>query len=221
MTKTRFACLTVLVVVGGFAAALLLAPYVGARARADNAPVMRAAWAQHHGSLPELIQGVDIIVYGTVLGSRPGRTVSRVPFTLVDLLVRQAFGGRVGTVITVEQTGGDLFDQAVYIDGDGGPYLPGQKVLLFLNKQSDTEYFYLVNPQGRFSLSGGRLLAVANDDPVAQQLSTMDLGQALGMIKSELQRERSLVIGGAAPAAGSKRSANLPVAGQKPAAPRF
>ena len=78
-----------------------------------------------------------------------------------------------------------------------------------------------MNPQGRFSLSGGRLLAVASDDPVAQQLSTMDLGQALGMIKNELQREKSLVIGGAAPAAGSQRSVRLPVAGQKPAAPRF
>ena len=219
MTKTRFACLTVLVVVGGFAAALLLAPYAGVGA--DDGPVMRAAWAQHHGSLPELIQGVDIIVYGTVLGSRPGRTVSRIPFTLVDLLVQQAFGGRVGTVITVEQTGGDLYDQAVYIDGDGGPYVPGQKVLLFLNKQPDTEYFYLVNPQGRFSLNGGRLLAVANDDPVAQQLSTMELGQVLGMIEGELQREKSLVIGGAAPAAGSQRSVKLPVAGQGSSAPRF
>ena len=111
--------------------------------------------------------------------------------------------------------------QAVYIDGDGGPYVPGQKVLLFLNKQSDTEYFYLVNPQGRFSLNGGRLLAVANDDPVAQQLSTMELGQVLGMIEGELQRERSLVIGGSAPTAGSQRSVKLPVAGQGSSAPRF
>ena len=46
---------------------LLLAPYVGG---ADNAPVMRAAWAQHHESLPGLIQGVDIIVPALALQTK-------------------------------------------------------------------------------------------------------------------------------------------------------
>ena len=186
MTRTRFTILACSAAAAGLVAALLVAPRV--RMQFSDPPGMHAMWVDTYQTLGQMVNGVDAIVLGTVQGTRPGRVVptgaGMLPFTLVDLVVEQAIGGQVGGFITLEQTGGQSGDRSIFIDGDGGEYTPGGRVLLFLKRQPDTGFYYLVNPQGRFSVEQGTLNAVAPDDPLAQQLDTRLLEQAIGLIRA-------------------------------------
>lgn len=185
MTKRKFAALAFLAAGAGLAAAALIAPRIYTHATAGRASAM---WAEHFETLGDLSTGVDAVVVATVTGTRPGRVVSTsggqgaLPFTLVDLRLDRAVLGSVGTSLIVEQTGGQAADRTVYLDDDGGPYRAGDQVLLFLNRQPGTAYYYLVNPQGRFQVDGGRLRAVAASDPVARQLDGSIVDQAVRLI---------------------------------------
>ena len=135
-----------------------------------------------------MVKDVDAIVLASVTSTQPGRVVTSgvrtLPFTLVNLQVELAIQGDVGSSITVEQTGGAGEKGVIFIDGDGGAYMSGQQVLLFLKEQPDTGLYYLVNPQGRFRVEHGTLSAVAEDDAVAQTLHARGVGQAIAMIRS-------------------------------------
>ena len=186
MKRKRFFIGASVAVAAGIVAALLVAPTITSHVR--KPPGMQAKWADHYVSLRQMVRDVDAIVLADVLGSRPGRVISTsagtavLPFTLVDLRVERAIRGHFSGLITLEQTGGHDGTRAMYIDGDGGPYVRGQQVLLFLKRQPDTGYFYLVNPQGRFSVEKGSLLAVSPDDHVAQRLDTRGIAEAIGLI---------------------------------------
>jgi hypothetical protein len=188
MKRKRFVIGASVAVAAGVIAALLVAPMITSHVR--KPPGMQAHWADHYVSLRDMVRDVDAIVFASVLGSRPGRVVSTsagtavLPFTLVDLRVERAIRGQVTGLITLEQTGGHDGTRAIYIDGDGGPYDRGEQVLLFLKRQPDTGYYYLVNPQGRFAVEKGRLLAASPDDHVAQRLDTRGVGEAIGLIRS-------------------------------------
>ena len=179
MTKTRFTVLAIVTVGAGLAAATVVAPRMLGNPTVTPSTAM---WVDHFDTVAELRSGVDTVIVATVLGTRAGRVVegpglTPLAFTLADLRVDRNVAGEPLTGLTVEQTGGRPGDTTLYVNGDGGPYLPGVQYLLFLNRQPDTDFFYLVNPQGRFAVQGGRLRAVAHDDPVAARLDglTVDL----------------------------------------------
>ena len=186
MSRTRFTVLACTAALAGVGAAILAAPSV--RQRMAEPPGMRAVWAETFQSLRQMVNAVDAIVLASVQRTRPGRVVptgtGNLPFTLVDLQVEQAIRGQTRGLITLEQTGGDIGDRSLFIDGDGGPYTRGQRVLLFLKRQPDTGYYYLVNPQGRFRVREGTLHAAAPDDLVAQQLDTLPVQRAIQVIRS-------------------------------------
>lgn len=188
MKHKRFVIGTLVAVAAGMVAALLVAPEITSRIR--KPPGMRAQWVDHYVSFREMVRDVDAIVLASVLGSRPGRIIPTsggtavLPFTLVDLRVEQAIRGPVTGLITLEQTGGHVGTRAIYIDGDGGPYEWGEQALLFLKKQPETGYYYLVNPQGRFAVEEGRLRAASPDDPLAQRLDTRSVAEAIALIRS-------------------------------------
>jgi hypothetical protein len=188
MRHKRFIIGASVAVAAGVVAALLVAPKIVSHVR--KPPAMQAHWVDEYVSLRQMVRDVDAIVLASVLGSRPGRVIPTsagravLPFTLVDLRVERAIRGQLTGLITLEQTGGHDGTRALYIDGDGGPYDRGQQVLLFLKRQPDTGYFYLVNPQGRFTVEKGRLLAVSPDDHVAQRLDTKGVAEAIGLIRS-------------------------------------
>lgn len=86
---------------------------------------------------------------------------------------------------TIERVaGGGADGQRVLFDSDGGAYVEGQRYLLFLKKQPDTEIFYLVNDEGRYAVDEHeRLVPAARDGKVAQTLRN----RALPAVRTQLQ----------------------------------
>lgn len=183
--KMRVAVGGALAVAAGLLASWAVSPWLHRLLHAEGR--MSAAWVKSFASLDEMLQGVDAVVVARVEGSRPGRvvpTASGEPlvFTLVELRAEQVVRGEVPEAFVVEQTGGSFGGKTVYLEGDGGPYAAGQRVLLFLDRQPDTGYFVLANPQGRFAVVRGRLEAAAPEDPVAQVLDGRPLQEALARL---------------------------------------
>ena len=186
MTKKKFYILAGFCIAGGVVAGVLAAPYLHVP---SNPGIMTAQWADNYPTVGAMARDVDAVVLATVEDTRPGRTVfmadgrDPLPFTLVDLAVERVIRGEVEDLITVEQTGGSVDDMAYYVDGDGGLYQHGERVLLFLNQQPDSGYYYLVNPQGRFGVVDNELYAVVPDDPAARSLDRRNVHGAMRMIE--------------------------------------
>lgn len=161
------------VVVAGLFLSLVLVPRIvpDPHARSVAPQGGKAHWAKHYSSLGEMIADVDAIVLARHLDAQPGRVedadTDPLPFTNNRFQTIRAIKGDVGKTFVVEQTGGTIAG-AVYSIDDGGAYAPGDRYVLFLNKQPDTGYYYLINPQGRFHNEGGRLKAAARDRVAAQ-----------------------------------------------------
>lgn len=152
--------------------------YWGTRQLSHKTPsVVRAHWAKTFTGLDEMAQGVDLVVVGTVRGAVAGRVAlsdggeDGVPYSNVTLVVNRVLKGTAqDRFIVLEQTGGVTPDGSVLSIDDGGPYEPGERYVLFLNKQAHSALYYLVNPQGRFQVKGGRMFAAAPGDRVAAAL---------------------------------------------------
>ncbi len=186
--KIQFTALACVSVATGILGAVAAAPYLTSQedARSRLSPM----WAHNYHSLGEMVKDADAVVLGTVTATRPGRTVltsngaGTLPFTLVDVSVERALRGEVADVVTLEQTGGRVDDVAYDLDGDGGPYAAGDRVLLFLKAQPDGEYYYVAHPMGRFAVNDDGIAAVLHDHPVAQSLDRRSVEGAIQMIDS-------------------------------------
>jgi hypothetical protein len=139
--------------------------------RARLAPM----WASNYPTLSAMTADADVVVLARVERTVLGRTVPTtgdevLPFTYVDLAVERVIAGSAPASITLEQTGGQLDDRSFFASGDGGPYGPGDEVLLFLKQQPDTGLYYLSHPKGRFLVEDGLLHAALPEDEVARAL---------------------------------------------------
>ncbi len=179
MSRKRFLLAAALFAGGGVVMGAIVSPMLSPPPIPDGIQ-MKAMWANSYTSLKDMRSSVDAVVFATVMQTRPGRTVMTsnganvLPFTLVDLRVDEVLQGEVAGKITLEQTGGDR-DGQVYFALDGGDYLVGDKQLLFLNQQPDTNYYYLASPQGRFHVHGNVVTAAVDDEPLALELSNRDV----------------------------------------------
>ncbi len=188
MINKKYCVLACSAIAAGVIAGVFAAPLL--HVHSPGVEMLSPQWAHTYDSLDAMSVDVDAVVIATVDGTRPGRTVltsngtASLPFTLVDLSVEQVIRGKVADTITVEQTGGTVGDTALYIDGDGGMYQPGEKVLLFVNAQPDTGFYYLVHPQGRYHVINDQLFAVAPESPAGKSLDGQALRGAIGVIKS-------------------------------------
>jgi hypothetical protein len=126
--------------------------------------ITRVMWKDIYESPQELVADVDAIVLARMERSRPGRSALgdegrvRVYYKLNDFTVERAVKGdiRPGARITIEQTAEiDGRGRRVGIDADGGDYSRGSRYLLFLKKQPDTSYYYVVSYQGRYEVRSG------------------------------------------------------------------
>lgn len=188
MINSRYCVLACSAIAMGVICGVLAAPLF--HVHSPGVEMLRPQWAHEYDSLDAMSVDVDAVVIATVDGTRPGRTVLTasaghpLPFTLVDLTIEQVVRGKVGESITVEQTGGTINGTAFYVDGDGGMYQPGEKVLLFVNAQPDTGYYYLVHPQGRYHVINDELFAVAPESPAGKTLDGQGVRGAVELIKS-------------------------------------
>ena len=186
MKKTLVVIASAGAVAGGLLLSMLVVPHLVQDPHAKSAVPRsgKAHWADHYNSLEQMMADVDAIVLARHVAGMPGRVEDSpedpLPFTNNRFLTIRAVKGNVGSSFIVEQTGGDLAGVEYSID-DGGPYAPGDHYLLFLKRQPDTGYFYLVNPQGRFHNEGGRLKAVVRD-AVTARLHGKAEEEALGVL---------------------------------------
>lgn len=188
MKKTTFAFASVAVIAVAIAAGVS----VVALQHSEERPRFQAAWKDVFDQPQPMIRAVDTIVVARHVGTSPGRVAfssdpdDAVPFELNHFLVERGLKGvRPGSSITVERVGGDRTGETVVMDGDGGPYVPGQLYVLFLNKQSESDFYYLVNDEGRYSVdSDQRLVAVAAHGNVAAALGGRSVGELASLIGS-------------------------------------
>ena len=184
MKKTTFTILALVAVGAGLTAAWAVAPWFHTH---SDPGAIHAMWLDDYKSLGDMSARVDAVVVGTVETTRPGRVVTTrtgmdLPFTLADVRVERVIRGSVGDLVTVEQTGGDLEGRTLHIDGDGGLYARGERVLLFLKRQEDSGYYYIASPQARYEIVDNRVRAAAPDDAVARQLDLQELPEAVRIL---------------------------------------
>jgi hypothetical protein len=151
--------------------------------------ITRASWKDVYEVPADMVRDVDAVVVARFEGSDPGRTAvgdhpeAGLSYLLNRFAVEDALSGDpvAGTTLVVEQTAETGPQGALTaIDSDGGPYAPGATYLLFLKKQADTDYYYVVSPQGRFEVRDGLLdsaVAHLHEDPVASALDRRPLGE--------------------------------------------
>lgn len=152
------------------------------------------AWKDTFQAPGQMIRSVDAVVVARHTGTSPGRVAfsdnpeDAVPFELNHFVIEQGMKGLAhGTTLTVERVGGDANGETVFLDADGGPYTPGQQYVLFVNKQPESSFYYVVNDEGRFNVEGGRL-ASASEGGVAGAMRGMGLRELAGLVTAELNR---------------------------------
>ena len=155
----------------------------------------KAVWKEVYASPAEMARRVDAVVLARVTGTRPGRVVwsengeDALPFQVVELEVVEGLRGAAKAErIFLERAGGTAPDgRAVDLSYDGGAFEHGATYLLFLKKQEDGPYFYQVNLQGRYLVTGGRLWASDPDDPIAKAFEGVPVARGIGRVREDLR----------------------------------
>lgn len=154
----------------------------------------KAAWKDVFDTPVAQTRGVDTVVLAQHVGTSPGRVAMGenpddiTPFELNHFVVTRGFKGLPdGASVTVERVGGTADGETILLDADGGPYVTGEEYVLFLNKQTDTDFYYLVNGEGRYSIDeGGRLTAAVDEGKVAPVLHGKTVDQFAGLVRESV-----------------------------------
>lgn len=157
------------------------------------------AWKDTYAAPGPMVRDVDAVVLARHTGTSPGRVAfsdnpeDAVPFELNHFVVEQGLKGvRSGASLTVERVGGSMHGESVILDADGGPYVPGEAYVLFLKKQPESDFYYLVNDQARFSLDGDRRLVPVSDGSVATALRGSTVRELAARVRAEMSRPRAM-----------------------------
>lgn len=179
MKKTTFRLSLVAVVAVAAAAAFASGNFIHHAISGDR-DLSHTAWKDNFATPEELVEGVDLIVHATMVGTSPGRVAYSddpndfVPFELNRFVVRNVMKGDLapGASVTVERVGGVLAGQRVQFDSDGGDFEQARDYVLFLKKQPETGYYYQVNDEGRYLVDDGRrLVRVAEQGAASAEIS--------------------------------------------------
>lgn len=180
MKKTTFAITAIAVVVLAAASSIAAVNLY----HDHDTQRFHTAWKDVYTDAGAQIRGVDGIVLARFIGKSPGRIAMSddptdvVPFELNQFEVEQGIKGvSAGETITIERVGGEVNGQRVFLDADGGEYKEGERYLLFINRQPESSFYYLVNDEGRYNVNPqGQLLPVADGGVVANELAGMHVG---------------------------------------------
>lgn len=167
----------------------------------QDKPQSAAVWKEVYSTPDQLIAGVDAIVLAEAVSVVPSRVArsensrDELPFELVTFRVSNPIKGAKGDqLVYVERAGGyDSKGQPIIIDMDGGNFEIGKSYLLFLKQQEEGPYFYQVNDQGRYDVSGDELKAVGKieNDPVKEFFKNKNVGEGLRVVEEKLEQLKS------------------------------
>ena len=158
-----------------------------------------AAWKDTFDTPGAMMRGVDAIVVARHVGTSPGRVAfsdnpeDAVPFELNHFVVDQGMKGiAAGTAIAVERVGGVANGESVILDVDGGPFVQGEQYVLFLNKQAESPFYYVVNDQARYGVDRDRRLVSESEGSVAGVLSGTSVRELGASVRSELSARQQM-----------------------------
>ncbi|HEX2049317.1 MAG TPA: hypothetical protein VHJ34_01650 [Actinomycetota bacterium] len=191
MTLNRKRFLGVVLAVGLLGAATGGA--VGAMKKSQDARVVHASWVDVYERPGAMVRDVDAIVVARFLGATPGRVATgsageSIPFELAKFAVERSLKGTSAATVTVERVGGVAGGQQVVFESDGGSYTAGQRYVLFLKRQPGTGYYYLVNDQGRYTVTPRGLAPAAHHGAVADRLRGASLAGLDALVARTLGR---------------------------------
>jgi hypothetical protein len=143
-----------------------------------------AVWNYRATSLAQMVTDVDAVVLARWQSVSPGRTIlssrgeAPTPFEENRFTVVAGYKGlRAGETFVVERLATRQPDNAVF-DADGGSYAAAERYLLFLRRQSETGFYFVVNDEARYTIDGrGRLMPTlpGHHGKVATQMRTQTL----------------------------------------------
>lgn len=155
------------------------------------------AWKDTYAAPGPMVRDVDAIVLARHVGTSPGRVAfsdnpeDAVPFELNHFVVEQGMKGvKSGATITIERVGGTVNGASVILDADGGPYAAGEQYVLFLKKQPESSFYYVVNDQARFGVDREQRLVPASDGAVADALRGATVRDLGAQVRAELTPAR-------------------------------
>ena len=151
------------------------------------------AWKDTYAAPGAMVRGVDAIVMARFVGTSPGRVAfsdnpeDAIPFELNHFVVEQGMKGvRSGAAITIERVGGVANGESIVLDADGGSYVAGEQYVLFLKKQPESSFYYVVNDQARFSVDREQRLVPVSDGDVATALGGSSVRELGARVRSEM-----------------------------------
>ncbi len=162
--------------------------------RADSpqlSPVApHAVWVFKTDDLGAMARYADAVIVATLQARYSGRTAYSsngevaLDFEINDFVVAEPpikSDAYVGGAATVERLKGRSFD--------GGDFEIGERYLLFLKKQPDTNIYVVVNDEGRFFVGSRSRLYSAASGQVAATLRGRSLDDARSLIRASLERQ--------------------------------
>lgn len=194
MKRTTFAVATLAVVAIAVASSLAMVQVFHDE---NHGTRFHTSWKDVYAEPSMMIRDVDGLVAARHIGTSPGRVAfsdnpeDAVPFELNHFIVERGFKGfSAGDTFTVERVGGALHGETIVLDADGGAYVPGETYVLFVKRQPESDYFYLVNDEGRYSVDAReRLVPVSAGGGVSSQLAGMTVGSLAGEVRGALDRK--------------------------------
>ncbi|HUP61358.1 MAG TPA: hypothetical protein VNA69_13155 [Thermoanaerobaculia bacterium] len=190
MKKTTFAIAAVAVIALAVGSSL-----TAVKTFSHDHPRFHTSWKDTFEKPGQLIRGVEAIVVARHVGTSPGRVAfsdnpeDAVPFELNHFIVEKGLKGLPsGSSFTLERVGGRVHNEVVVLDSDGGPYVPGERYTLFMNRQPESSFFYLVNDEGRYTVDeSDRLVPVAQQGKVAGALAGLEINDLVRSVSDELR----------------------------------
>jgi len=180
----RFAVLGLALVLG--VATAFAGPFASPETQTVKA---RVQWAEVYKTPGELVAGADLIVVARHVDSQPGRVAGDVPFTFNGFEIQRVLkGAHPGRELVVESTGGMMQNGVVLSIDDGGPFVPGQRYLLFLKAQGSNGIYYQINHQARYEIDrSGLLKGVDPADAVVAGFNGRPLGDAIETVERRVR----------------------------------
>lgn len=164
-----------------------------------DAKRFHTAWKDTYPTPGPMVRDVDAVVLARHVGSSAGRVAfsdnpeDAVPFELNHFVVEHGMKGvNSGAGITVERVGGVANGESIVLDADGGSYVAGEQYVLFLKKQPESDFYYVVNDQARFSVDRENRLVPVSDGPVATALRGISVREVGARVRSEMATRRAM-----------------------------
>lgn len=141
--------------------------------------------------LARLVEHAEVIVVARSLTSLPGRTAyssnreSGIHFELAEFDIEQAIKGanRLRRIV-VERAHSHVDFPDARMDLDGGPYESNSRYLLFLKKQPESTFFYLVNTDARYEIDPEQRLRGIGEGQIARMLHAKALSEVTASLQS-------------------------------------